>query len=120
MYPPQEWNDHKLQWNPEDYDGVTVLRVPSTDLWLPDIVLYNNLQFGTGTHDGAYIDFQIESGKDKIAVIRAQAFHQIHHPFNISAPAGLLVRPDAGSSGRVKPGNPADKSSKRPGQPCWL
>ncbi|KAI8481182.1 Neuronal acetylcholine receptor subunit alpha-2 [Branchiostoma belcheri] len=37
----QEWNDHKLQWNPEDYDGVTVLRVPSTDLWLPDIVLYN-------------------------------------------------------------------------------
>ncbi|XP_078696591.1 neuronal acetylcholine receptor subunit alpha-3-like [Branchiostoma floridae x Branchiostoma belcheri] len=38
----QEWNDHKLQWNPEDYDGVTVLRVPSTDLWLPDIVLYNN------------------------------------------------------------------------------
>lgn len=30
-----------LKWNPDDYGGVTVLYVPSQEIWLPDIVLYN-------------------------------------------------------------------------------
>ncbi|XP_043676922.1 acetylcholine receptor subunit alpha-like 1 [Vespula pensylvanica] len=38
----QEWNDHKLRWNPDDYGGVETLHVPSEHIWLPDIVLYNN------------------------------------------------------------------------------
>ena len=37
----QEWADYKLAWNPEDYGGVKYLHVPSQDIWLPDIVLYN-------------------------------------------------------------------------------
>ncbi|CAL8269809.1 unnamed protein product, partial [Gadus morhua 'NCC'] len=36
----QEWVDVKLRWNPDDYGGVTTIRVPSESLWLPDIVLY--------------------------------------------------------------------------------
>ncbi|XP_041042849.1 neuronal acetylcholine receptor subunit alpha-6 isoform X1 [Carcharodon carcharias] len=36
------WNDYKLRWNPADYDGIESIRVPSTKIWKPDIVLYNN------------------------------------------------------------------------------
>jgi hypothetical protein len=37
----QEWRDYKLSWDPADYGGVKYLHVPSQDIWLPDIVLYN-------------------------------------------------------------------------------
>lgn len=37
----QEWQDHKFQWDPAEYGGVTELYVPSEHIWLPDIVLYN-------------------------------------------------------------------------------
>ncbi|XP_036096701.1 neuronal acetylcholine receptor subunit alpha-2 isoform X1 [Molossus molossus] len=38
----QEWNDHKLRWNPAEFGNITSLRVPSEMIWIPDIVLYNN------------------------------------------------------------------------------
>ncbi|XP_033840604.2 neuronal acetylcholine receptor subunit alpha-5 [Periophthalmus magnuspinnatus] len=38
----QEWTDMKLRWNPEDYLGITTVRVPSDRIWLPDVVLYDN------------------------------------------------------------------------------
>ncbi|OPJ61976.1 neuronal acetylcholine receptor subunit beta-3 [Patagioenas fasciata monilis] len=38
----QEWIDHKLSWNPDEYGGITAIRVPSESLWLPDIVLFEN------------------------------------------------------------------------------
>lgn len=38
---PQEWNDYKLRWNPEEYENVTSIRIPSEIIWRPDIVLYN-------------------------------------------------------------------------------
>ncbi|XP_052005799.1 neuronal acetylcholine receptor subunit non-alpha-2-like [Xyrauchen texanus] len=38
----QEWMDYKLRWNPENYGGITFIRVPSESIWLPDIVLYEN------------------------------------------------------------------------------
>ncbi|EFX87443.1 hypothetical protein DAPPUDRAFT_43617, partial [Daphnia pulex] len=42
MWVEQEWFDYKLKWDPEDYGGVKTLHVPSENIWLPDIVLYNN------------------------------------------------------------------------------
>uniref|UniRef100_A0A672IL14 Cholinergic receptor, nicotinic, alpha 3 n=1 Tax=Salarias fasciatus TaxID=181472 RepID=A0A672IL14_SALFA len=36
------WNDYKLKWNPKDFGGVEFIRVPSSRIWKPDIVLYNN------------------------------------------------------------------------------
>ncbi|XP_055336618.1 neuronal acetylcholine receptor subunit alpha-10-like isoform X2 [Paramacrobiotus metropolitanus] len=38
----QEWIDELLIWNPAEYNGLAVLRIPCELLWLPDIVLYNN------------------------------------------------------------------------------
>ncbi|CAF1146456.1 unnamed protein product [Adineta ricciae] len=38
----QEWHDEFLQWNPDDFNGIRRLNLPSKLIWLPDIVLYNN------------------------------------------------------------------------------
>ncbi|XP_040828400.1 acetylcholine receptor subunit gamma [Ochotona curzoniae] len=38
-----QWCDYRLRWDPQDYEGLWVLRVPSTMVWLPDIVLENNV-----------------------------------------------------------------------------
>lgn len=37
----QEWYDYKLSWDAAEYGGVDRLYVPSKEIWLPDIVLYN-------------------------------------------------------------------------------
>nr|XP_033815251.1 acetylcholine receptor subunit gamma [Geotrypetes seraphini] len=38
-----KWSDYRLVWNPEDFDGITLLVIPSKLVWLPDIVLENNI-----------------------------------------------------------------------------
>ncbi|KAJ8304522.1 hypothetical protein KUTeg_018105 [Tegillarca granosa] len=43
-----EWNDLRLTWDPDFYDGIKMTHIPSDDLWRPDIVLYNNA-------DGEYV-----------------------------------------------------------------
>ncbi|XP_019647190.1 PREDICTED: neuronal acetylcholine receptor subunit alpha-10-like [Branchiostoma belcheri] len=37
------WTDQFLQWDPSKYDGVDLLRVQSSNIWNPDIVLYNSV-----------------------------------------------------------------------------
>ncbi|UJR19828.1 hypothetical protein I4U23_022961 [Adineta vaga] len=36
------WNDCNLKWNPKDYGGIQTIRLPSTQIWIPDILLYNS------------------------------------------------------------------------------
>uniref|UniRef100_A0A8C9RIN3 Neuronal acetylcholine receptor subunit alpha-7 n=2 Tax=Scleropages formosus TaxID=113540 RepID=A0A8C9RIN3_SCLFO len=36
------WQDVYLTWNPDDYPGVQNLRFPSSQVWVPDILLYNS------------------------------------------------------------------------------
>ncbi|CAM4670409.1 unnamed protein product [Leuciscus chuanchicus] len=38
----QVWFDAYLTWNKTDYDGLDTIRIPSSYVWRPDIVLYNN------------------------------------------------------------------------------
>ncbi|KAM5318260.1 neuronal acetylcholine receptor subunit alpha-10 [Glossophaga mutica] len=37
----QEWTDAHLRWDPDDYGGLDAIRIPSSLVWRPDIVLYN-------------------------------------------------------------------------------
>uniref|UniRef100_A0A8C9SAN4 Cholinergic receptor nicotinic beta 2 subunit n=1 Tax=Scleropages formosus TaxID=113540 RepID=A0A8C9SAN4_SCLFO len=37
-----EWQDYRLTWVPEEFDGMVKVRLPSKHIWLPDVVLYNN------------------------------------------------------------------------------
>ncbi|TTH38812.1 Acetylcholine receptor subunit alpha [Bagarius yarrelli] len=37
-----QWKDVNLEWNPDDYGGIKKIRIPSKDIWKPDLVLYNN------------------------------------------------------------------------------
>ncbi|UJR10224.1 hypothetical protein I4U23_014437 [Adineta vaga] len=36
------WYDYSLQWNPEDFGNIQTIRLPSTRVWTPDIILYNS------------------------------------------------------------------------------
>ncbi len=35
------WNDYSLKWNPEEYGNIQSIRLPSANIWTPDILLYN-------------------------------------------------------------------------------
>ncbi|XP_055357938.1 neuronal acetylcholine receptor subunit alpha-2-like [Paramacrobiotus metropolitanus] len=37
-----EWKNSRLAWEPLEYNNITVARVPSDHVWLPDITLFNN------------------------------------------------------------------------------
>uniref|UniRef100_A0AC35TGX9 NEDD8-activating enzyme E1 catalytic subunit n=1 Tax=Rhabditophanes sp. KR3021 TaxID=114890 RepID=A0AC35TGX9_9BILA len=41
-YEAQEWHDPKLTWDYNKYHGIKKIHIPSDQLWLPDILLYNN------------------------------------------------------------------------------
>lgn len=37
----QVWFDAHLKWNKDDYEGLDTIRIPGSNVWRPDIVLYN-------------------------------------------------------------------------------
>lgn len=37
----QAWLDAHLTWDKDAYDGIDSIRVPSSYVWRPDIILYN-------------------------------------------------------------------------------
>ncbi|KAG1958950.1 acetylcholine receptor subunit epsilon [Pimephales promelas] len=46
-----QWQDYRLAWNTSEYHGIDTIRVPYNTVWLPDIVLENNID---GKFDVAY------------------------------------------------------------------
>jgi len=38
----EEWTDMNLSWNSTEYANITVIRLPISKIWHPDIYLYNN------------------------------------------------------------------------------
>ncbi|XP_068208684.1 neuronal acetylcholine receptor subunit alpha-7-like [Palaemon carinicauda] len=39
-----KWMDNYMKWDPAEYNGTTVLRIPYRDIWYPDIILQNTAQ----------------------------------------------------------------------------
>ncbi|XP_060912477.1 acetylcholine receptor subunit epsilon isoform X1 [Labrus mixtus] len=46
-----QWSDFRLSWNTSEHHGIDMLRIPYNYVWLPDIVLENNID---GKFDVAY------------------------------------------------------------------
>ncbi|CAF0824766.1 unnamed protein product [Brachionus calyciflorus] len=36
------WKDINLRWNPAEYANLTKVSIPSTSIWIPDIILFNS------------------------------------------------------------------------------
>ena len=41
VWPTHSWYDSYLQWIPENFENITIIRVPRSRAWNPDIVLLN-------------------------------------------------------------------------------
>ncbi|KAK2816568.1 hypothetical protein Q7C36_022839 [Tachysurus vachellii] len=52
-----QWEDYRLSWNASEYYNIGVVRVPCTSVWLPDIVLENNIdgKFGVAYYANVLI-----------------------------------------------------------------
>jgi len=35
------WNDDRLKWDPTDYEGINLTRIPIDSVWMPNIILEN-------------------------------------------------------------------------------
>ncbi|XP_013418084.1 neuronal acetylcholine receptor subunit alpha-5 isoform X2 [Lingula anatina] len=51
------WKDKLLAWNPKNYSDVKTIRVPTDQIWKPDIVLYN------------YADTRLKERREALAVV---------------------------------------------------
>ncbi|XP_044580817.1 neuronal acetylcholine receptor subunit alpha-9-like [Cotesia glomerata] len=40
------WDDVHLNWNPDEFDGITLHHVKSTDIWVPDFTVFNSGDLG--------------------------------------------------------------------------
>jgi len=40
----QEWKDYNLAWNKSEYGGISSVRIPPSNIWRPDIFMYNRLR----------------------------------------------------------------------------
>ncbi|KAI4882042.1 hypothetical protein NFI96_012517, partial [Prochilodus magdalenae] len=70
----QEWSDYKLRWNPEEYENVTSIRIPSELIWRPDIVLYNKWVI-LYTESAFFSDLSADGDFAVTHLTKAQLFH---------------------------------------------
>uniref|UniRef100_A0A3P9P5V1 Cholinergic receptor, nicotinic, delta (muscle) n=1 Tax=Poecilia reticulata TaxID=8081 RepID=A0A3P9P5V1_POERE len=52
------WTDYRLSWNASEFDGIEMLRLPPSMVWLPEIVLENNndAQFQVAYYSNVLVD----------------------------------------------------------------
>ncbi|CAF1364646.1 unnamed protein product [Rotaria sp. Silwood1] len=89
-----KWNDYSLRWKPEQFGNIQTLRIPSTQIWTPDIFLYTTVddKFDTTTKVNAVVQYDGE-----ILYVPPVLFKSIC-PFNIASFPFVRVNLTAESS----------------------
>ena len=49
----QEWNDSSLSWRPEDFGGISEIKVPADMVWKPDMGKQGDIGHGEAGHGRA-------------------------------------------------------------------
>jgi len=55
------WNDLRLKWDPKEYHGISVFRIPADQLWIPDIQVYNAIEYGPGSWSSTFGDSSVNA-----------------------------------------------------------
>ncbi|KAM3869042.1 neuronal acetylcholine receptor subunit alpha-10-like [Diretmus argenteus] len=82
----QVWTDAYLTWRPEDYDGLDTIRIPSSYVWRPDIVLYNSAddQFSSAMETNVVIDYNGQIMWDQPAITKSSCSVDVaYFPFDV-------------------------------------
>ncbi|XP_042231012.1 neuronal acetylcholine receptor subunit alpha-6-like isoform X2 [Homarus americanus] len=58
-----EWVDHRLQWDPELYEGLEKLSFPHQILWKPDLDIYNSARIGESLSFGDTLLIVFSNGR---------------------------------------------------------
>ncbi|CAM4338503.1 neuronal acetylcholine receptor subunit alpha-10 [Caretta caretta] len=81
----QVWVDAYLSWDKDDYDGIDTVRIPSSYVWRPDIVLYNNAdnQFTGSMETNVVIRYDGQVMWDSPAITKSSCKVDVSHfPFD--------------------------------------
>ncbi|XP_075957601.1 5-hydroxytryptamine receptor 3A-like [Anarhichas minor] len=81
----QSWTDEFLVWNPEDFDEVKQVSIPTTNVWVPDILINEFVDVGKSpdipyvyvTHDGLVRNYK------PIQVVTACTLNIYNFPFDV-------------------------------------
>ncbi|XP_057606959.1 5-hydroxytryptamine receptor 3A isoform X3 [Hippopotamus amphibius kiboko] len=81
----QYWTDEFLQWNPEDFDNITKLSIPTESIWVPDILINEFVDVGKSPnipyvyvrHDGEVQNYK------PLQVVTACSLDIYNFPFDV-------------------------------------
>ncbi|XP_046322981.1 5-hydroxytryptamine receptor 3A [Marmota monax] len=81
----QFWTDEFLQWNPEDFDNITKLSVPTDSVWVPDILINEFVDVGKSPNiPYVYVQHQGEVQNYKpLQVVTACSLDIYNFPFDV-------------------------------------
>uniref|UniRef100_A0A5F9C9J3 5-hydroxytryptamine receptor 3A n=2 Tax=Oryctolagus cuniculus TaxID=9986 RepID=A0A5F9C9J3_RABIT len=81
----QCWTDEFLQWNPEDFDNITKLSIPTDSIWIPDILINEFVDVGKSPNiPYVYVQHQGEVQNYKpLQVVTACSLDIYNFPFDV-------------------------------------
>ncbi|XP_036350562.1 5-hydroxytryptamine receptor 3A [Ochotona princeps] len=81
----QFWTDEFLQWNPEDFDNITKLSIPTDSVWVPDILINEFVDVGKSPYiPYVYVRHQGEVQNYKpLQVVTACSLDIYNFPFDV-------------------------------------